>query len=125
MKLAAHSVPSKIQRAEGRGLSVCWSTGEVTFLSSKILRTNCPCASCEEKRGNISHQKPLSSKKDSLLRIVQASEEQETDLVEVWSIGNYAIGMRWGDQHNTGIYSFQFLRELVEYCVNESQNRPR
>ncbi|HEY1266366.1 MAG TPA: gamma-butyrobetaine hydroxylase-like domain-containing protein [Candidatus Binatia bacterium] len=27
-------------------------------------------------------------------------------------VGNYAIMFRWGDGHETGIYTFQYLRSL-------------
>jgi len=35
-----------------------------------------------------------------------------TALKEIWAVGQYALGMSWGDGHNTGIYTFDFLREL-------------
>ena len=27
-------------------------------------------------------------------------------------VGNYAIKIEWSDQHGSGIYSFQYLREI-------------
>jgi len=29
-------------------------------------------------------------------------------------VGNYALGLGWGDQHDTGIYSFDYLYRLGE-----------
>jgi DUF971 family protein len=31
-------------------------------------------------------------------------------------VGNYAIGIRWSDGHETGIYSFERLRQLCPCC---------
>lgn len=31
---------------------------------------------------------------------------------EMFKVGNYAIGFRWGDGHDTGIYTFEYLRRL-------------
>ncbi|MDX6289392.1 MAG: Gamma-butyrobetaine hydroxylase-like, N-terminal, partial [Blastocatellia bacterium] len=29
-------------------------------------------------------------------------------------VGRYALNFRWSDGHETGIYSFQYLRDLCE-----------
>jgi DUF971 family protein len=29
-------------------------------------------------------------------------------------VGRYAVNFRWSDGHETGIYSFRYLRELCE-----------
>ena len=36
----------------------------------------------------------------------------------ITSIGNYAIGVDWSDGHNSGIYSFDYLRTLGERNAN-------
>ena len=86
-------------------------------VSSELLRRHCPCATCREARGEGSHDAPLtpaSKKKPGSLSIVQSSLSEELNLLEVWPVGNYAIGMRWGDGHATGIYTFELLRQLTE-----------
>jgi ATP-binding protein involved in chromosome partitioning len=35
------------------------------------------------------------------------------------SIGNYAIGIDWNDGHNSGIYSFDYLRSLGEHAAGK------
>ncbi|MEZ4754249.1 MAG: DUF971 domain-containing protein [Bdellovibrionota bacterium] len=103
--------PTDISRQGASGVRIVWSDGRVDELSSKKLRENCPSAVSKAKRGDQTHDKPLTAKK-SLLNIVEASSEEETSLVRIWGIGNYAIGMEWADGHNTGIYTYPFLREL-------------
>lgn len=110
------SIPTAIKRlttdgGQGRGISITWSTGEDVELSSVTLRKNCPCAECLEKRGDTSHSKPLIGRAASL-RVLSATAEEETDLRKVWPIGNYAVGIQWGDRHDSGIYSYELLREL-------------
>jgi DUF971 family protein len=43
---------------------------------------------------------------------------QSEDLVDMKVVGNYALQLNWSDGHNSGIYSWQFLRELCP-CEKE------
>lgn len=109
--------PARIERIDsdqGTGLRISWSEEETTELGGRLLRTHCPCAACREKRGDESHSKPLVGRKPSSLRVVEASAEEETSLEQVWAVGNYAVGLRWRDGHDDGIYTFSLLRELSE-----------
>jgi DUF971 family protein len=85
---------------------------ESTFeIPSQILRKECPCASCQQKRGDTSHDRPLTGG-SRLLRVISATSEEECNLEKIWLLGNYAIGMKWADGHDSGIYTFAFLHEL-------------
>ena len=35
-------------------------------------------------------------------------------LVDIQRVGRYAVRLVWNDGHRTGIYTFEFLRELSE-----------
>lgn len=112
--------PIKIQRltAEGRGigLKITWSNNQTQIIETDLLRKNCPCATCNEARGSSGHNKPLSpAKKSSFLKVVDATVEESTDLKEIWLVGNYALGILWGDKHDTGIYSFSLLATLSQH----------
>ena len=107
------SQPTEIKRNETKGLTITWQDGATTPLSSEQLRRNCPCAACKEKRGDSTHAKPLTGKKRSLM-VVEATLDQELTLQEIWGVGQYAIGLRWGDGHDSGIYTFEYLRELSD-----------
>ncbi len=112
------AVPTEIKRLETKGIAVTWSDGVRCEISSDTLRRSCPCASCREMRGDTSHAKPLTTPAKPLkprgLAIVDSSLAEQTALKEIWAVGKYALGMSWGDGHNTGIYTFDFLRELGE-----------
>lgn len=106
--------PIEIKRLEEAGLRISWSDGSVVELPSEKLRRECPCATCRAARGDTSHDKPLAmpSAKKSSLKILSASATEETQLRQVWAIGNYAIGIEWGDGHSSGIYTYEQLSQL-------------
>lgn len=104
-------LPIEIRRTGSEGVSIRWTDGSTQELSSSTLRRNCPCAECREKRGDSTHEKPLSPKKGAL-RIVQNTLQDELTLLEVWGVGQYAVGLRWKDGHTSGIYTFDYLRSL-------------
>jgi DUF971 family protein len=104
--------PKEIKRTGSNGVRISWSDGYVQELSSKVLRTQCPCAECRERRGDGSHEKPLTGKKRSL-SVIQNTIDEQLDLSAIWGVGQYAIGIRWGDGHDSGIYTFDYLRGLA------------
>lgn len=104
------------------GLRVTWPQGETHEIPSEKLRRNCPCASCKEERGDHSHQTPLTPRKATGLKIIDSSLQEQVSLEEIWQVGQYALGMRWGDNHQTGIYTFQYLFELGENSAPASDN---
>jgi DUF971 family protein len=34
------------------------------------------------------------------------------ELIDIARVGNYALGLTWGDRHASGIYAFSYLRRL-------------
>lgn len=114
------SINRLIDESRGRGVSISYSDDSSISIDSTTLRKNCPCASCLEKRGDTSHHNPLQSKSKpttrtkSLLKVISATSEEETNLEKIWLIGNYALGLKWQDGHDSGIYTFEYLRSLVE-----------
>lgn len=107
--------PIEIERRANEGLKITWDDGKSGVISSRVLRLNCPCAGCRELRGDGgSHQTPLTPPKPRSLNIVQSSSEEETNLIKIWAVGQYALGLAWADGHDTGIYTFETLRELAD-----------
>ncbi len=106
------SVPAG-NEAGGSALKITWSDGLESVIDSTRLRKACPCATCGEKRGESNHSKPLGGGR-SLLNVVSATISEETDLQRVWPVGNYALGITWGDKHDSGIYHYKLLRKLSE-----------
>ena len=112
----AQSIPKEIKRLGSSGLRITWQDGTASELSSRVLRENCPSAVSRAQRGDTTHDKPLTGRKpkSGLLKVVESSMEEELRLERVWGVGNYAIGIEWGDGHDSGIYPFTLLYELSQ-----------
>ncbi len=106
------ALPTEIRRNGSTGLNITWRDGSSYEIPSEKLRKACPCAECKEKRGDTSHSKPLTGKKRALA-IVEHTIDKEIELTEIWGVGQYALGIRWGDGHDSGIYTFDYLRSLA------------
>ena len=88
----------------GNELAVKWDDGSESFIPLETLRRGCPCAGCKGETdimGNVykNPEQPLTQKAFELVRIV--------------AVGGYAIQPVWADRHNTGIYSFEYLRRVA------------
>lgn len=108
-------MPEEIKKDGNQGLIIKWADQQTSRLSSKLLRQNCPSADSRAKRGDLSHDQPLTPKK-SLLKVVEHDLETQISLEEISMIGNYAIKIRWADGHDTGIYTFDYLYQLSKQC---------
>jgi len=54
------------------------------------------------------------SKSDILHMITEVELETTAELRNVRAVGNYAIQIVWADGHDTGIYTYDYLRSLGE-----------
>ena len=85
-----------------RELALAWDDGRETYLDFEKLRRACPCASCQ-------------GEPDALGKVIVPQVQygpRAFELISWESIGGYALQLRWGDGHNTGLYSFAYLRSL-------------
>ena len=94
--------PVDIQRI-GQEIAIKWDDGHESFISLEKLRRACPCAGCKGEAdimGNLYRgpEMPLSPVAFELRQLVP--------------IGTYAIQPIWADGHATGIYTFEYLRQL-------------
>lgn len=89
-------------------LKITWEDGHQSVYELESLRRLCPCAQCTE-HGTT----PLEE------RLHRPLPERAFEVRSMTPVGNYAVGILWGDGHNTGIYSFQHLREICDcpICV--------
>ncbi len=93
--------PTQIIEESDRELSIKWSDDAETSYNAPQLRRNCPCASCvnEWTGERILHAKSVSD---------------DTFISSVSVVGRYALNFHFSDGHNTGIFSFEYLRKLAE-----------
>jgi DUF971 family protein len=93
--------PVNIQQI-GRELAVQWSDGTESYFELERLRRACPCAACggePDVLGNIARPNVTYS-------------SQSFELTGFGIVGGYALQPRWADGHDSGLYSFQYLKRL-------------
>ena len=83
-------------------LELKYDDGGIYSLPAEFLRVNSPSA---EVRGHGQGQEVLQTGK------------KHVKIDNIDAIGNYAIRLHFDDDHNTGIYSWEYLREL---CLNQA-----
>ena len=86
-------------RAAGR-LDIEWRDGHRTSYDALTLRWLCPCAYCRGEAG-------LPGYLDSRPQLTA----EQTRIVDLHVVGQYAIAPDWGDGHHTGYYTYHLLRE--------------
>ena len=95
--------PTKVRSPLGAVVTqIDWSDGTTTRYAHRTLRGLCPCAKCQGH--------------DRGIRWVEAVETASKLTLEITSleqVGNYALGVTWGDGHAGGIYTFEYLRDLA------------
>jgi DUF971 family protein len=85
----------------GRELALAWGDGHESYFPFDDLRSRCPCSLCRGQR----------DAPPDPLRIVKAPARGEVGIVQLVPVGAYAVQIVWSDGHDTGIYSFEWLRE--------------
>lgn len=81
-----------------------FSDGTEADLSSQQLRDNCPCASCQGEQVLLHEYVPLN-------KTTVSAAGYQLDKAE--PVGYYAIKLIWKDGHDTGIYSWDHLRNII------------
>lgn len=82
----------------GKRIIITWQDGRTTEHAAFELRAECPCAGCVDEV----------SGKRILLR---ENVDPEVGAVTATQVGRYAVQFQWSDNHATGIYSYERLRE--------------
>jgi DUF971 family protein len=99
--------PTKLERIDPRKIRITWSDGQARQYGYGELRDKCPCATCREKRSA-----PAPSPFE--LPVLSAEEAKPLDILGMKPVGNYAYSIAFSDGHDTGIFSFDLLREIGE-----------
>jgi DUF971 family protein len=89
----------------GQELAIKWDDGAESFIHLEKLRRHCPCAGCKgevDVMGNLYKvpERPL--------------EANAFELTRINLIGGYAVQPIWGDGHSTGLFSFDYLKDVAD-----------
>lgn len=93
--------PREIMQEGDSGLRITWADERVCHFQAAELRRACPCAQCVNEWTGQRTLKP-------------EAIADEIEIKNLSIVGRYALNFIWSDGHETGIYSFRYLREFCE-----------
>jgi DUF971 family protein len=104
--MSLQSTPLRLNLRKDQQLEIEWQDGLRSIYPIALLRTMCPCALCRQVREDDG------SRKKTSLTILPGNYARPVVVVDAELVGNYALRLEWSDDHASGIYSFQYLREI-------------
>ena len=105
-------VPSRIEVRRDVGTFVVeWKGGGEHLIPLALLRRRCPCAECAELREEQAGAGGLHT-------LTGGEMATSAEVRDVTAIGHYAIKIIWGEGHDTGIYTYDYLWQLGEQSVD-------
>ncbi len=97
--------PRHLDLKKDRGLTVEWADGTTSYYSIAYLRRMSPSAETRELRKEM--------KRNPLTVLPSTTSADETITAEgAEFVGNYALRIRFSDGHDTGIYTWSYLRQI-------------
>ncbi len=93
--------PLEIIEESDSEVSIIWSDEAETKYNAAELRRNCPCASCVNEWTG-----------EKILRDESVSDDLSFTHTSI--VGRYALNFHFSDGHDTGIFTFKFLRAMAE-----------
>lgn len=91
--------PRQIIEESNSEISINWSDEAETKYNAADLRRACPCAGCINEWTGEKMLKP-------------ENVRDELSFSSISIVGRYALNFHFSDGHDTGIYSFDYLRKL-------------
>ncbi len=96
-------IPKTIKLRDKSSLEIIWEDETNSTIGLKYLRDECPCASCKGETVLLKTYRPPAKKMIT----------PEMFLIKnIETVGEYAIQITWKDGHSTGIYTYDYLKEL-------------
>jgi DUF971 family protein len=91
--------PTQIIEESDSGISIKWTNDTESVYNAAQLRRVCPCATCRDE---------WTGKK--ILDENRVPDDLTFSSIAI--VGRYALNFHFSDGHETGIYSFEYLRSL-------------
>ena len=98
--------PKHLDLKKDKGLTITWSDGRVSFYPMGYLRRMSPSAEMKQLREEMANN-PL-----TVLPTKMGAYEGPLTATGAEMIGNYALRIDFSDGHNTGIFSWEYLRSI-------------
>ncbi len=93
------TTPVAFRQAGPATLEIDWKDGHTSAYEVRGLRLACRCARCVEELTG----RPL---------LVEENVPTDVRPVRIAPVGRYGVQIAWTDHHDSGIYTFEYLREL-------------
>ena len=95
--------PTSIKKSADGSIVMQWDDGVTTRYTAEVLRDRCPCAECQGETVLLHSYPP----------IPKLHVAGHYDITAIVPVGSYAIQITWGDGHATGLYTWNYLRQLT------------
>ena len=99
----------RVHKSEGTGVEIDWKDGHRSQWNFAWLRNACPCATCHEERQHANREPGIPKPKAGGLLVLYEAPPRP---LEATPVGKYAIRFKWNDGHESGIYSWDYLRRV-------------
>ncbi|MGI9035761.1 MAG: DUF971 domain-containing protein [Pyrinomonadaceae bacterium] len=93
--------PLQIIEESDSEITIAWSDAREDSYAAARLRRVCPCAGCVNEWTG-----------ERTLKTETVADDLSFSSIAV--VGRYALNFNFSDGHDTGIYSFKYLREIAE-----------
>lgn len=95
--------PKQIKIKDKNKLHIKWDNESESEIGLVYLRDECPCAVCKGETVLMKSYRPAK----------KVSSPEMYKIKDISVVGGYAIQITWRDGHNTGIYTYQHLKQLA------------
>ena len=112
--------PEHIAISKSKGIKVDWRDRHHSEYGLAYLRDECPCATCTGAHGTPPQKTNYGANGGA--KELFPMYKPVLRMLNVEAVGGYAIRIDWSDGHNTGIYSFDHLRQICP-CEECKANR--
>jgi DUF971 family protein len=93
--------PREIMQESETLIRITWADDHDCHYQAAELRRACPCAQCVNEWTGQRILNPTTIPDDLSINDLNI-------------VGRYALNFKWSDGHETGIYSFRYLRDLCD-----------
>lgn len=110
-------VPVALEKTNERTLKISWSDATYNEYDVRKLRYNCTCAKCVNEWNG-----------ERIITLESIPKNMKP--LKIDSVGNYAIKITWADGHDSGIYSYNSLKNVLppltvpETCDHSDEDEP-
>jgi|SRR5579862_272163 len=102
--------PEHIAISKSKGIKIDWKDGHHSEYGLGYLRDECPCATCTGAHGTVPQRTNHAAGPAGPFQMYKPVLK----MLNIESVGAYAIRIDWSDGHGSGIYSFDHLRQICQ-----------